>query len=441
MEDKDMQIGDNEEIKEKTLSFMNETIKEKPVNKRKLARRTAITAFSALVFGTVACFTFLVLEPVISNWLYPEEISKVKFPEEEEEILPEEMLTEDALEEELMQQVEEVATQKTEKVLDSGIYEQIYDGMYEVADEANKYMVTVKGTVSQIGWMQDTIEKENVASGVVVADNGAEYLILADTSGLASSETYSVTFCTGTTIEAVLKEKHTPTGIGVFAVRRESLSANDKEQIVIAPLGNSNTGVSVGRPVIAVGRPIGQSNSLLYGMISSKSGSLNLQDGVFQVLDTDMLDSDGAGGALIDCNGAVVGLITDSARKNKLHSYLSAIGISDLKLIIEKLSNGEKIAFSGVKGIDVTKEAHEESSVPYGAYVTEVSMQSPAMEAGVLNGDIIVEVDGTIINSFYDYKLAMLSKKPGDEVKMGLKRFAGSEYTDMTVDLTLVECN
>ena len=89
----------------------------------------------------------------------------------------------------------------------------------------------------------------------------------------------------------------------------------------------------------------------------------------------------------------------------------------------------------------MTKEAHEESSVPYGAYVTEVSMQSPAMEAGVLNGDIIVEVDGTIINSFYDYKLAMLSKKPGDEVKMELKRFAGSEYTDMTVDLTLVECN
>lgn len=445
MEDKDMQMIDHEEIKEKTLSFMNETIKEKPIDKRKLAKRTALTAFSALIFGVIACFTFLVLEPVISNWLYPEEISKVRFPEEEEEISPEEMLTEDALQEELqedlMQQVEEVATEKTEKALGSNAYQMMFDDMYELSNEANKYMVTVKGTVSEIDWMQDTIEKENVASGVVVADNGAEYLILADTAGLSSSETYSVTFHTGTTIEAVLKEKHVPTGIGVFAVRRTSISAKERQDIVIGALGNSNTGVSVGKPVIAIGRPLGQSNSLLYGMISSKSTILSLEDGVFQILDTDLMDTDGAGGVLIDFNGAVVGLITDGARKNKLHSYLSAIGISDLKLIIEKLSNGEKIAFSGVKGIDVTKEAHDESGVPYGAYVTEVSMQSPAMEAGVLNGDIIVEVDGTIINSFYDYKLAMLSKKPGDEVKMGLKRFAGSEYTDMTVDLTLVECH
>ena len=121
MEDKDMQMINHEEIKEKTLSFMNETIKEKPIDKRKLAKRTALTAFSALIFGVIACFTLLVLEPVISNWLYPEEISKVRFPEEEEEISPEEMLTEDALQEELqedlMQQVEEVATENTEKAL------------------------------------------------------------------------------------------------------------------------------------------------------------------------------------------------------------------------------------------------------------------------------------------------------------------------------------
>ena len=311
MEDKDMQMTDNEEIKEKTLSFMKETIKEKPVNKRKLAKRTALTAFSALIFGAVASFTFLVLEPMISNWLYPEEISKVEFPEEEEEISPEEMLTEDALQEEMqedfMQQVEEMASQETAKALGSDAYQMMYDGMYELAKESNKYMVTVKGTVSEVDWMQDTIEKENVASGVVVADNGAEYLILADTAGLASAETYSVTFSNGTTIEAVLKEKHAPTGIGIFAVKITGLSENDKKYITIATLGNSNTGVSVGKPVIAIGRPLGQSNSLLYGMISSKSTTLSLQDGIFQILDTDMMDSTGAGGALIDFNGYVVG--------------------------------------------------------------------------------------------------------------------------------------
>ena len=441
MEEKDMQFIENEEVKQNSLSFMRETIKEKPINKLKLAKRTAITAFSALVFGAVASFSFLVLEPMISNFLYPEEISKVEFEEVEKEIAPDEMLSEDALQDDFMQKMEEMASQQTESYLSSDAYMLMCDGMSELAKESNKYMVTVKGTVSEVDWMQDTIEKENVASGVVIADNGVEYLILADTAGLTRAETYSVTFSNGVVREAVLKQKHTPTGIGVFAVRRGSFSANDRKDLAIAKLGNSNTGISVGKPVIAIGRPLGQNNSLLFGMVSSKNNILSLQDGIFQIVDTNMIDSAGAGGVLVDFNGYVVGIFTDSARKSKTHSYLSAIGISDLKLIIEKLSNGEKIAVCGIKGVDVTKEANEELGVPFGAYVTEVSLQSPAMEAGILIGDIIVEVDGVFINSLSDYKLTILSKEPGEEIKVNFKRFVGNEYVDMSVKLTLAEGN
>ena len=75
--------------------FLRETIKQKPVNKKKLIRRTVITVVMAVVFGLVACVTFLVLEPVISNRLYPEEEAKeVQFPEETvtEEMKPDDML-------------------------------------------------------------------------------------------------------------------------------------------------------------------------------------------------------------------------------------------------------------------------------------------------------------------------------------------------------------
>ena len=66
--------------------FMKETIKQRPLNRRKLFRRTIITAAMAVIFGTVACLTFLVLEPVISNRLHPEEEPQpVVFPEEGEE--------------------------------------------------------------------------------------------------------------------------------------------------------------------------------------------------------------------------------------------------------------------------------------------------------------------------------------------------------------------
>ena len=94
-------MADSQENKQKEQNdvsekkFMIEKIKERPVNKKKLLRRTLITASMAVIFGLVACFTFLVLEPVISNWLYPEEEPQVVvFPEDQDEMSPEQMLAE-----------------------------------------------------------------------------------------------------------------------------------------------------------------------------------------------------------------------------------------------------------------------------------------------------------------------------------------------------------
>ena len=100
--------------------FLREKIKQKPVNKKKLLRRTVITVVMAVVFGLVACFTFLVLEPVISNRLYPEEeAQEVRFPEE---TVAEEMKPEDMLVEEEPEPPEEPAT---EELVDAQIEEQM----------------------------------------------------------------------------------------------------------------------------------------------------------------------------------------------------------------------------------------------------------------------------------------------------------------------------
>ena len=77
------------------FEFLQEKIKERPINKRKLLKRTLITASMAVLFGLLACLSFLLLEPVLNNWLYPEEEPEVvTFPQEQNEMLPEDMLTE-----------------------------------------------------------------------------------------------------------------------------------------------------------------------------------------------------------------------------------------------------------------------------------------------------------------------------------------------------------
>ena len=47
--------------------FMKETIKQRPLNRKKLIRKTIVTVAMAVIFGLVACLTFLLLEPVIST--------------------------------------------------------------------------------------------------------------------------------------------------------------------------------------------------------------------------------------------------------------------------------------------------------------------------------------------------------------------------------------
>lgn len=134
-------------------NFMIEKIKQRPINKPRLIRRTLITVSMAVIFGLIACFTFLVLEPVISNWLYPEEESEaIIFPEEPEEMLPEEMLEEyiqpspspsptPALEEQLQPEKVELDENQIQDilnrvVLDMGDYRQIYNVLSDYVKQA-----------------------------------------------------------------------------------------------------------------------------------------------------------------------------------------------------------------------------------------------------------------------------------------------------------------
>ena len=141
-------------------NFMIEKIKQRPINKRRLIRRTMITASMAIIFGLIACFTFLVLEPVISNWLYPEkEPEAIIFPEEPEEMLPEEMLEEyiqpspspspqpeEAPPEKLELDESQVQEILNRVVLDMGDYRQIYNVLSEYVKQLEQYMVVVTGT-------------------------------------------------------------------------------------------------------------------------------------------------------------------------------------------------------------------------------------------------------------------------------------------------------
>lgn len=427
--------------------FMREKIKQKPVNKKKLLRRTVITAVMAVVFGLVACFTFLVLEPVISNRLYPEEEPKeVAFPEETEteEMKPEDMLVNeedvetqepDPVDLEMVdEQIQEVLS-KVDREFTLEDYQALYEELRKLAEEANRAVVTVAGVTSDVDWFNNIYENVASASGVIVANNEKALLILVSAGSLKGADSIEVTFCDQTQVEAELVQKDENTGLAILSVPLFSVGRETMDKISIAELGSSNNPNLLGMPVIALGSPLGTSGSISYGMVTSMGTVMDLPDAAYKRITTDIYGSRNATGILINLKGMVIGMIDNVNTGNDMSNLLTAYGITELKRTIEQMSNDKERAYLGVHGADVPRAVVEDTQTdtPAGAYIREIEIDSPAMAAGIQSGDIVTRVGNVEITTYNELLGIVQSAKPGDMMTVTLTR----QGQEMSVDVTL----
>lgn len=426
--------------------FMKETIKQRPLNRRKLVRRTLITAAMAVVFGLVACITFLLLEPVISNRLYPEEEPKtVVLVEEmeENEILPEDMIVDDSqmqpepTEAPLLEN-EQIAQILAEMDLELGVedYLSLLGNVKEVAKQARKSIVTVVGVTSDVGWLDNEYESEGAVSGVIVADNGKELLILANVNSIKDADSIKVAFADGQEYPASMKKKDNNTGLAVISISKSIIQSGTLEVAKAAVLGTSGSSL-LGSPIIALGRPMGTEDSICYGNITSVGNAIKLPDSNYKYMITDIYGSANASGVIINLNGQVVGIIDMSHNSSDLKNLINAVGITELKKVVESLSNDSDIAYFGVYGTDVTQEANLSMGVPFGAYITEIDMDSPAMDSGIQSGDVIIKLDETEINSYQELVKELLLREPESEIKVELMRHGPEGYRELKLTVVL----
>lgn len=424
--------------------FMIEKIKERPINKKKLLRRTVTTAAMAVIFGLIACLTFLILEPVFSNWLSPEEKPQtVVFPEESEEMDPEDMLVEEEPPS-LQEAVESVILdrEQIQKILenirlDEKHYIQLYNAMAAYTASLSRSMVTVTGVTSDVDWLNDIYESEVQTYGVVVESNGREYLILTDRDTIKQAENILVTFADGTQAEAVIKQADQQTGLAIISVEIADVLEETREKVDKATLGSSNMRNLVGMPVVALGCPMGVVGSAGYGMITASGSVLNKVDANYKLLTTDIYGSPESEGVLFNMQGQIVGIITRDRISPDMKNAVTAIGISELRKLIENMSNGKEPAYMGISGMDVTPEANQEMGVPFGAYVREVDMNSPAMLAGIQRGDVIVEIDDSSIENFNNYAATLLRLEAGATITVTVQRLSQNSYREMEMEITL----
>ena len=408
------------------FDFITEKVKERPINKKKLARKTMVTASMAMVFGIVACLTFASLEPIISNWLHPQEkIEKIEIPLTSEETLPEDMLEHE--EETMSASSEVIASLKNEIQLEAKDYQKLYQNIHTLVLSTQSAEVTVTGVSTEMDLFQSAYESKGMSIGYIFAQNSTEVMIMTEYEDVLKNENIEISFVDGSRAPATLRGVDTNTNLAVLVVNKEDMSTSTQEVIGFLNLGSSSLSTLIASPVIAMGNPLGH-RSVVYGMITSMDKVVSMADCNYKLLTTDIYGSQNASGILMDLNGKVVGIINQKYNEESTPNLISALGISEIKASLQRMSNGVENAYIGIKGADLPTEISKVKEVPIGVYVTGIEMGSPAMQAGIQSGDIIVRMDKSKIISFADYGKVLNTWTPGETKDIYLMRQGQDGY-------------
>ena len=421
-------MAEEKRREEQEFSFVKEKIKKQPFYQNKTLRRSALQLIFSVVCGAVACFVFVIVHPWMERTFGEQEMTEITIPQEEEE----ETVTEPQEETEDEEPV--VITEPRELEVED--YADLYTKLKEVADTAGKSLVTVTASSSGTDWFNETYESRRELSGLLVGNNGVELLILAPYSQVEGADTLQAAFADGSTLAAVLKNYDSVTDLAVLSVNLADVEEDTLESIRMAELGSSKS-LKAGEPVIAVGSPAGIAGSVKYGNLVASGYKVSVIDGEYNLLITDMERSEKGSGVLLNLSGQVIGLLEDSYLNSSNEGALTAYAISDMKDIIEHLSNSQDLVYMGIHGTDVTEEISEAQGIPMGVYVTGMEADSPAMNSGIQAGDIITEINGKTITSLSQIREMLLKFSREQVIQVVVMRQGKDGYKEIECSVTL----
>ncbi len=416
--DKDRDLSPEDDSEEKKYSFLQETIKPKPISREQFAKQIARLAVYGVVLGVFACLGFFALKPWVDDQ-FGEDPKTVTIPEDEE--------TQDGA---------DASQEVNVPAANADSYEDMMKSMNERAAEARKGIAAIEPVQDDEDWEKEMTGISTGAAGVITADNGQELLILSDDSVCEEASEWIVTFQDGKEYRASLKKRDKNSGLAMFSVSRGDIKDSTWSEIRVSELGNSNL-VKQGDTVMALGNLFGYADGMGYGTVNSTEYKTTFFDGECDIIATNIPAQAQGTGVLFNMEGQVVGLIPESVWDGSESSMVNACAISDLKAIAEFLANGESVPYIGVYGTTVTAELREEQGMPGGVYVVDVDPDSPAMGAGIQSGDIIYRIGNKSVVSIGSYQSAVLKTKTGQQVVFEGRRIGAEGYVDVDFTVTV----
>lgn len=405
-------------------SFIKETIKEQPTDRKRLAGKFLTAAVCGVIFGACAAGTMALI--------VPKALERFGTAPDQKAVVT---LTPSVKAEQVTPTPE--ATEQEKTSASTAWQNDLSDGMSQIAEEPRRALVRISAAGEDSDLLDDSFLEYGDEEGFVFLKNSEAFYILTVSDQMQEADKFTVTFSDGTVTDGILCKKDLRTGFFVIKVPFTSVDEETQEKIPAAPLVAADD-MKQTESVIAIGSPSGDYDSLMGGTITSVTGTLKVADEEYGMLTTDMVGSEEGGGILLNSSGEVAGIIWNQEEDRT--NVIRAVETAQLRPLLESMANGEDICYIGIMGATISSYQSENLDVPRGVYVDAVDEDSPAMTAGIQNGDILHALDGQEVQSMEEYASVLqgLNKGTRTTVKVYRKNPSG-EYEDVQLKVTIKE--
>lgn len=405
-------------------SFIKETIKEQPTDRKRLAGKFLTAAVCGVIFGACAAGTMALI--------VPKALERFGTAPDQKAVVT---LTPSVKAEQVTPTPE--ATEQEKTSASTAWQNDLSDGMSQIAEEPRRALVRISAAGEDSDLLDDSFLEYGDEEGFVFLKNSEAFYILTVSDQMQEADKFTVTFSDGTVTDGILCKKDLRTGFFVIKVPFTSVDEETQEKIPAAPLVAADD-MKQTESVIAIGSPSGDYDSLMGGTITSVTGTLKVADEEYGMLTTDMVGSEEGGGILLNFSGEVAGIIWNQEEDRT--NVIRAVETAQLRPLLASMANGEDICYIGIMGATISSYQSENLDVPRGVYVDAVDEDSPAMTAGIQNGDILHALDGQEVQSMEEYASVLQGLNKGTRTTVNVyRKNPFGEYEDVQLKVTIKE--
>ena len=279
----------------------------------------------------------------------------------------------------------------------------MYTSIADLSGKFSKSLVHITAISEGVDWFEEAYETSRNATGLYVGNNGLDMLFLASFDSIEGATRFQVTFSNGTTLPCSVFSYDTNYCLAILSVRL-SAAASVEEDSWPEKAEFAMEGLEPGTPVVVLGNPNGHPGAIELGMTTGTGLTVQVTDDEVRYFTTGITEYAEGDGFVFNLSGEVIGMLSNTLNKGE-QGIITAVEVGDLRDVINATLNNIPRMYCGLHLETVNTVMGGKYSLPEGIYVSEVLPGSPAMYAGIKNGDIITEVGITPVTSvrqFYE---------------------------------------